>query len=53
MASKELVGTISLRVPQELRVMLEDRARDLDRPVGWVVREILEQFLAAPAQAKP
>lgn len=38
--------TINLRIPAELRAQLEALAKELDRPLAWVVRRALEAYLA-------
>lgn len=41
----KLEETLRLRVPAETKTALEAMALRLDRSIGWVVRQALEQYL--------
>lgn len=40
----KLAEQLRVRVPAEVMTALEARAKELDRSVGWVVREALKAY---------
>lgn len=42
----KLEETLRLRIPAETKELLERQADGMDRSVGWLVRKILESYVA-------